>query len=151
MKKALLFACLIALIACNTTKPKQQFTTPIQSLNISKAQLLTVQKRTVLVVANTQAPDKVACYYVLQGAPAKEQSIPQASLNESNDFVSLQAGSNFWILTLSESDRYRKFLTTGAKAKILKGFGLAKAQESGLDYDTFIAGLKSGKYDSRFK
>jgi hypothetical protein len=65
MKKAFLFACLIALIACNTTKPMQQFTTPIQSLNISKAQLLTVQKRTVLVVANTQVPDKVACYYVL--------------------------------------------------------------------------------------
>lgn len=102
------------------------------------------------MIASQQEPSKVARYYILQGTPAKEQSIPKSVLNGSNDFVSLQAGSKFWVLALSKTNRYENILTKSADAKILKGFGLSNYQEPGLDFDTFIADLKSGKYDSKF-
>ncbi len=140
----------LSLASCHSPKKTQPSTSPIQNLNVAKAQLLTVNKRTVLVVTSNQAPDKVDRYYVLQGAKAKEQAIPKSVLSESKDFVSLQAGSNFWVLTLKESDRYKNFLTDGADAKIIKGFGFAKYQESSLDFDTFIAELKAGKHDAKF-
>ena len=141
----------LAISSCQTKKKTRHSTESIQSLNVAKAQLLTVKKCTVLVIANQKAPEKVARYYVLQGKTTKEQSIPKSVLNESSDFVSLQAESNFWVLTLSQSDRYRNLLTKNAKTQVLKGFGLAKYQESGLDFDTFVAELKSGKHDAKFK
>jgi len=132
---------------CNTAKMKNS-TEPVQSLNITRAQLLTIKKCVVLVLASQQEPSKVSKYFVLQGVKANEQVIPKSILNASSDFVSLQAGEKFWILTLSESDRYRNLLTDGADTLILKGFGLAKYQESGLNFDTFIAELKAGKQNS---
>ena len=146
-------SCLIVTLAlsCQTAKKVQNSNDPIQNLNVAKAQLLTVNKRAVLVIANVQAPDKVNCYYVLQGATTKELSVPKSVLNASSDFVSLQAGSKFWVMTHNQSDRYRNVLTSNADAIILKGFGQAKYQESGLDFDTFIAALKSGKHDAKFK
>lgn len=140
----------VFLTSCNSQKQSQNSSAPIQSLNVARAQLFTVKKCAVLVIASQQEPSKVARYYILQGTPAKEQSIPKSVLNGSNDFVSLQAGSKFWVLALSKTNRYENILTKSADAKILKGFGLSNYQEPGLDFDTFIADLKSGKYDSKF-
>ena len=151
MKFNYIFLFLVVFCACNNTKSSKTFTDPIQSFNVAQARLLTVNNRVVLVIADQKAPTKVARYYVLQGAKTAELAIPKSILNDSNDFVSLQAGSKFWVLTLSESDRYKNLLTKDADTKILKGFGLAKYQESGLDFDTFIAELKAGKHDAKFK
>ncbi|MFN0175887.1 MAG: hypothetical protein ACKVU0_14640 [Saprospiraceae bacterium] len=151
MKLSFSILLIFTLASCHSTKKSQNSSAPIQNLNVAKANLLTVNNCAVLVVASIQTPDKVDRYYVLQGAKAKEQSIPKSVLSESRDFVSLQAGSNFWVLTLKESDRYKNFLTKGADAKIIKGFGFAKYQESGLDFDTFIAELKAGKHDAKFE
>lgn len=122
----------------------------VQSLNVFKAQLLQVKQSAVLVVANQQDPQKVAYYFDLKGSKTKEQIIPSAIMSTASDFVALQAGSRFWVLTLSDSDRYRSFLTKGAKSTILKGFGLAKYQESNLDFDTFVTEMKAGKHNFKF-
>ena len=142
-----------ALIACKSSKKMNATNLPeakTESLQVGRGQILQVKNAAVLVVSKTQTPSTVDRYYVLQGVKTKEIVIPSCLLSGSKDFVSLQSGSDFWILTISESNRYKDFLTSNANAVILNGFGLTQYRVKGVDFDTFIQELKDGKHDSKF-
>jgi len=161
--KQLLTIVLLAstfLVACHTSKKaisatstieKRTYNDPIKSLNASRAFLLSRKKCSVLVIADKANPEKVSRYYVLQGAETKELAIPSAVINASNDFVSLQSGNDFWVLSLSDSERYKRNITTDAHLILLKGFGLAKYLDGAMNFDAFVAEINAGKHDGKFQ
>lgn len=144
---------LLAFMACNSSQKAATVNQPegeIESLNVDRAQLLQVKESAVLLLSKATNPNTIEQYFVLQGARTKDINISTSILNYSNDFASLQSGNDFWILALSKSDRYKKYLNQKANQKVIKGYGLAKYNIEGVDFNTFVEELKAGKHDSKF-
>lgn len=143
----------VVLFSCKSSKKAEtvvEAPIKVESLSVGRGQILTRKNSVVIVLSKSKTPDIADRYYVLQGATAEEAVLPTCNLSGSKDFVSLQSGQKFWVLTLSGSDRYKGFVTANADLKLSKGYGLAQYSNVGENFDSLVQAMKAGKYDSKF-